>query len=118
MASHRVSKPRGSGGHPASRLSPSISKPLPVDDLYPLYPEEWVLVRITATDEVGASTHGEVVAHSLDRGKITKALLEIHRQDSRARTLIFCGGELRVSPEEWRELLAGAAARGPLNAWW
>lgn len=45
---------------------------LSVDEIITLYPDEWVLMRVTAA-ESGWPSHGEVIVHSASRARITEA---------------------------------------------
>jgi hypothetical protein len=82
--------------------------PLPIEDIYPLYPGEWVAVKVTALDKHQRISHGEVLAHSASRKKVSKALLQAHRDDPGVHTYLFVGGP-RLTVEAWREQLAEAA---------
>lgn len=91
--------------------------PLPIEEIYPIYPNEWVVVKVTALDEQQRISHGEVLAHSISRKTVSRALLRAHREDPGVRTYLFPGGPRAATVEEWREHLA-EAAREPLNARW
>ena len=90
---------------------------MPLDQIYALYPGEWVLVKAVECDERQNIVRAEVLAHSTSRKRLSEALVRAHREDPRVRTYIFPGGQHTASPEEWREQLA-AAASDPLNAGW
>lgn len=100
-----------------SDSAPHEARALTLDEIYPLYPGEWVLVRTVELDERGNIARAEVVAHSSSRKKVSEALGRVHREDPMARTYIFLGGQYHATVEEWREQLA-EAARNPLNAGW
>lgn len=85
--------------------------PRPIDEIYPLYPGEWVAVKVTALDERQAISHGEVLAHSRSRKKVSAALLRAHKEDPNVRTYVVAGGPQPGTVEEWRESLAEAAGK-------
>jgi hypothetical protein len=95
-------------------------EPLPIDEIYPKYPHEWVVVKVTAVDEHQRISHGQVLAHSASRKKVSKALLEAHRQDPSVHTYLFVGGPRPKTVGEWRERLAEAAGKVKdyRDAWW
>ena len=90
---------------------------LPLDQIYPLHPGEWVLVKAVECDERQNIVRAEILAHSTSRKRVSEALIQAHRDDPSVRTYLFPGGQHAASPEEWREQLA-EAARDPLNAGW
>lgn len=94
-----------SGPHPMNDPVASV----PIDEIYPLYPGEWVAVKVTALDEDQNISHGEVLAHSRSRKKVSRALLRAHRADPSVHTYLFVGGSEPATTEEWREQLAQAA---------
>lgn len=89
-----------------------------MDQIYPLYPGEWVLVRLIGANGERGETHGQVLAHGRSRKRISDAVLRAHRADPAVRTYVFYGGRRGSSADEWRELLAEAARLGPLNVGW
>jgi hypothetical protein len=86
-------------------------------EIYPLYPREWVLVRVAALDARHNISHGEVLAHSPSRKKISAARLAAHRKDPRIRTFVFHGGPVASSLDELPRLLDEAAALYPDAGW-
>src|SRR5438067_1538662 len=114
---------------PPKRRSPQVESearptqepvgPLPIEEIYPLYPGEWVVVKVTALDKEQRISHAVVLAHSASRKKVSKALLQAHRDDPRVHTYLFVGG-LRLTVEAWREQLAEAAGalKDYRDAWW
>jgi hypothetical protein len=83
---------------------------LPMEEIYPLYPGEWVLVRVTGRDAERGFTHGQVLAHSRSRKKVSQALFRAHDEDPNILTYLFTGGPSPTTSEEWAEALARGAA--------
>jgi hypothetical protein len=94
------------------------STTLPIDSIYPLYPDEWVLVRIVSRTKPGEVELAEVMAHSPDRQVVSESLIRAHRDHPGIQTYLFAGGPSAASAEGWREELAEAAALGAVNAFW
>jgi hypothetical protein len=79
---------------------------------------EWILLRVTGTDEETNLAVGEVVKHSLDRRDISRAVRRLHQQDPAAHLYVFVGGTRRLVGDELRAALA-EGAKGPyVNARW
>src|SRR5881392_3135665 len=68
--------------------------PLPIEDIYPLFPGEWVAVKVTALDKRQRISHGEVLAHSTSLKRVSRAVLRAHRDDPLIHTYLFFGGAL------------------------
>lgn len=83
---------------------------LPMEEIYPLYPGEWVLVRVTGRDAEHGLTHGQVLAHSRSRKKVSQALFRAHDEDPNILTYLFTGGRSPTTREERTEALARGAA--------
>lgn len=98
--------------------SPALAAELPLDEASLLHPGEWILLRVTRVDDEGAITHGVVIHHHRQRGRISKALRRLREQDPEAPVYIFVGGERRVTGEELRLALEEAANRDYVNARW
>lgn len=97
---------------------------LPLEEIYPLYPGEWVLVKAVECDERGSIARAEVLIHSRSRKKVSEVLIRVHQDEPGVRTYIFPGGDYifpegdyAATAEKWREALA-EAARDPQNAFW
>lgn len=93
------------------------SEALPLEEIYPLYPGEWVLVRAVECDDRQNIVRAEVLAHHRSRKKVSEVLIKVHQDEPGVRTYVFPGGQYFASVEEWREQLA-EAARDSLNAGW
>jgi hypothetical protein len=105
----------GTTKRPARALLPTVS----CDQASLLYQGEWVLMRVTGTDEQTHVPRGEVLLHSSSRKEISKAILRAHKQDPDVHLYAFPGGLRRLYGDELRTALAEAAARNPnLNARW
>ena len=89
---------------------------LPIGQVFPLYPREWVLVRVATLDARQNISHVEVLCHSRSRKKISAARLAAHREDPGVRTFVFYGGPVAYSLDELPRLLDEAEALYP-DAW-
>jgi hypothetical protein len=92
------------------------SGPLPIEDIYPLFPGEWVLAKVTALAG-GRISEAQVLAHSHSRQAISAALAEAHEENPRVHAYLFLGGSRAATAEEWARQLTQAAG-DPLNASW
>ena len=99
------------GRSPAACPAPRAVVPLPIEEIYGLYPGEWVVVKVTTLDERQTISHGVVLAHSRSRKRISAALLRTHQKDPTVHTYLFFGGSEPATDEEWRERLAQASAK-------
>jgi hypothetical protein len=95
----------------------SPSSPRPIEEIYDAFPDEWVVVKVTARDGRGEAAEGVILTHSPSRRAITPIVLQAHRNEPGIVTYVFPGGHRAASTEEWRERL-DEAARDPLNAFW
>ncbi len=66
---------------------------LPLDQIYPRYPGEWVLVKAVECDERQNIVRAAVLAHSTSRKRVSAALARAHRDDPSVRTYLFPGGQ-------------------------
>ena len=93
------------------RYIDSLPEPLSIDEVNRLYPMEWVLLKVTDVDEEGVISAGQVIDHTVHRGKLNKAVKRAHEQDPDAHICIFLGGTRRASGEDLRRALAEFAER-------
>lgn len=108
----------------ASRSNGKERVVLPLKEIYPLYPGEWVLVKAVECDKRGDIARAEVLIHSRSRKKVSEVLIKVHQDEPGVRTYIFPGGDYvfpgadyAATAERWREVLE-EAARDPQNAFW
>lgn len=89
----------------------SDQKPMTVDEAVDLYPEQWILMRVTACEEGGFPTEGFVVAHSKRRGSIQPAVIRAvtTAKQEGAHYYVFYGQHDLRTVEEWRAVLREAA---------
>src|SRR5947209_1976953 len=85
---------------------------LPVEQIAPLYPNEWVLVRIVKPGGTPGAL-AQVIAHDPSRKKVSKVLIQLHLDEPAAHTSLFYGGQRARNAATWRNQLA-EAARNPL----
>jgi hypothetical protein len=93
----------------ARRADPA-STSLPINQIYPEYPGEWVLVKVTGQNDKRGITHGQVIAHSRHRKTVSKALIRAHAENPGIHTYLFPGGPSPANSREWAEQLAKAGA--------
>ncbi len=67
------------------------------------YADQWVLIKVTALDEYGNPAKGVVVTHSDERDALTAPVMQMHGEDTRAKSYIFFTGN--VMPENMTVLL-------------
>lgn len=89
---------------------------LSIDEVNELYAWEWVLLRVTDTDDEGVITRGEVLHHSPRRGSLNKSVKRLHAQDPDAHVYIFLGGTRHGSGDDLRRALAQVAERDAVDA--
>ena len=90
-----------------SREGPSSA--LSIDEANRLYPREWVLLKVTVTNEEGIITHGEVLDHGPHRGKLNRTVKRLHATEPDAHILIFLGGTRYAAGQELRRALSELA---------
>lgn len=73
-------------------LSAPEQASVPIEEIYPLYRGEWVLVKVTGLDRERGITHGQVLAHSRRRRTVSNALVRAHQQHPGIHTYLFPGG--------------------------
>ena len=103
-------------GQPAR--SEHMPQPISVDDASRIYEGEWVLMKVTGSDENGHITEGAVLCHSPSRKKISQRLQQAREQDPSMHVYIFPGGTRRVPGDQLREIIANAARAEYVNARW
>lgn len=88
---------------------PDVPETVSIDETATLHPNEWVLLRVTAFDLYQIPTHGIILGHSRDRGKISEILASQppggelpylpHRTTPTRRSMILAG----FTPSQIRE---------------
>lgn len=91
---------------------------LSIEEVNRLYAWEWVALKVTRIDDEGVITHGEVLAHTRQRGRLTKVIARLHKEEPAAHVYIFLGGTRHVSGDEFRQAIEEAARRDYVNARW
>jgi hypothetical protein len=83
---------------------------LPIEEIYSLHPDEWVLVQVTGTAPSVGITHGRVLAHSRQRRPVSRALIRAHAEHPGIHTYLFYGDVPPVRVEVIEERAANAPA--------
>ena len=82
------------------------------------YPGEWVVIRVTALDEIQNVREGDVLCHSSSRAAATRATKSAWKNDPKADIYVRLAGPRLKSVEEWRRVLADSYTRPYVNAHW
>lgn len=98
--------------------SSTTSKPLPLDDLYAMYPGEWVLAEVLEVRDDDGRALGRVLLHSRSCDDVFDEVVRVRSERPEIHISVFPGGSSIPSAEAAREIFAQAAERGPLNAFW
>ena len=103
------------GSTTSARGSPSATDPesVSVDEAVELYPEQWILMRLTDTGYDATQHTGVVVAHAVTRGGIQAKVLKFvtTANDSGSKYSLFFGYRRIRTDAEWDEALARDATR-------
>jgi hypothetical protein len=87
---------------------------LPIASVYAAseqFRDEWILLRVTGKDEESNLAVGEVLEHTADHRKITRAVKQLHRKTLR-RTSTFSTAARAASSEKSFALLWRRAPKG------
>ena len=78
-------------------------QPVSVEEAMAAYPDQWILMRVTACNEYDAPTHGIVVATDPSRDGIQPAVMEhlLAARVTGSRYYVFFAHTRPSSDEEW-----------------
>lgn len=90
----------------------------PIDEISRAHPGEWLLIKVSGFDELGASSHGELILRSPSRRKLNHVAKRVWRDNPEALLMFLFGGTRRVTFEEFSRAIDGAWERDDVNARW